>query len=693
MLWILMGCPGDAGNNPTTDSDSSVDTHTIDPDVVYSPLLPNSLWITASASEVMADGLSSLTLTVEAQNHAGEPVEDGTKIPIEASLGTITNVSPSENGVVTARYTAGTWPGEASFSAEGWSLGSSDTITLVQGTSLSAQMHIHGSLSEGNGGMASHTEQAEETRVDLLWWTDHDYLYYPERFLEINGESFDDCTTEREIQTWPSTESRLITWELYTSNVDDSIMEVTEEAAMEGDCGARISVTASHGSYQQLSIYAISVTPNFTFKSLLGDVTLSFSFRPANNPPHAELFIDVPLSETLAGDETGSARQIRFYHSETEYKGSKAGNTVYIRLEGEPEEWTTVSYNITELAKEHYGDAAVDLHAEFIRVGVASSDEKKSSFDLDSFHWEQTHVGEKLRQKQESYLETLPPPTRHLIGQELSLFGHLHFNAFGRDVPFLPYWEGDFWNGNETTEYVREHGGLTACAHMFGVGIGTEEDDVRAEMISTVIDEYRLTEAYGCDLIEVGYRARVGALADFLTVWDTMSAEGVYMTGLGVSDIHNQNDWATYINNFVTWIRTASDDETDLLWGLQRGVAWFGDSNYFPDGVEVTLQAPEHRATMGQIIVGAGKGTTIDLGISTLPEGAVVSLVDDGTILQSWTIKKGPFSESVAVDPTGGAIYRIEVLAEDETEILYSNPLIFLDEDPGTLPPERIPAP
>jgi hypothetical protein len=689
-ITTIIGCQTAEDTAPEVGSDSSAQG---DPLAEDNPLADaGRLVLLSTVGEIMADGRSKLSLTIEARNAGGRLVADGLDIPMVASLGQVTDVSPSSGGIVTVQYTAGTWPGEARLSAPRWPFSGQDSFTLNSGDSISAQMHIHGSLSEGNASMAYHTEQARGTNVDLLWWTDHDYFYYPEHFLEIDGAQFDRCVTHHKMETWPTSRTTTIAWELQTSNAKESSFEALEEAAMAGKCGARISAKAHRSASQQFSIYTQTVTPRFNYKSLLGDVSLSFSFRPEVDNDAAELFVYVPLSESAVGESDSASRQIRFYYSSNDDTKESNSNIYYVEMKGTPGEWASVSHNITDLARAHFGDDAVDLHAEFIRIVIATSDAQEGSFDIDSIRWEQAHVGEQLRQRQEEYLSSLPEPTMHLVGQEISLLGQLHLNAFGPSVPFVPYWKGDLWDGNSVTDFVRSHGGLTACTHMFGVGVGIS-DEGREEMVEDVTQDLLQTNAHGCELIEVGYRARIGALQDFLTVWDTLGTEGIYLTGLGVSDIHNQADWRTYINNFVTWIQTASSDESDLMWGLQRGAAWFGDASYFPDGVEMTFQAPAHSATMGQIVVGAAARTQLVIGISTLPKGATVSLVRNGAPLERWLASEGAFAATTTVDPTGGAVYRVEVVAKDETELLYSNPLYFVDTDSGLLPPDRLPAP
>jgi len=54
---------------------------------------------------------------------------------------------------------------------------------------LSAQLHLHGSLSECDGTMGYHTAQAEQYGVDVLWWSDHDIMVLGEQ--RLTGFDFD----------------------------------------------------------------------------------------------------------------------------------------------------------------------------------------------------------------------------------------------------------------------------------------------------------------------------------------------------------------------------------------------------------------------------------------------------------------------------------------------------------------------
>ena len=46
---------------------------------------------------------------------------------------------------------------------------------LDEAPAWSAQLHLHGPFSEGAGSIDSHSYQATDVGVDLLWWSDHDF--------------------------------------------------------------------------------------------------------------------------------------------------------------------------------------------------------------------------------------------------------------------------------------------------------------------------------------------------------------------------------------------------------------------------------------------------------------------------------------------------------------------------------------
>ena len=124
-----------------------------------------------------ADGRSSTTLELQVTTAHGFPVPDGTVLSLSSTLGRVESVEPTVDGVARAVFVAGTWPGTALLDADNMVVEGTPAVTLTRGDATSMQLHLHGSLSEGNGTMRGHSGEADRIGVDLLWWTDHDFLY------------------------------------------------------------------------------------------------------------------------------------------------------------------------------------------------------------------------------------------------------------------------------------------------------------------------------------------------------------------------------------------------------------------------------------------------------------------------------------------------------------------------------------
>jgi len=647
-----------------------------------------SFEVISAPLSLIADGRSSGALTIAAFDRDGVPVADGTVLPLSVSSGWVRRVQPSVDGLVAATYVAGTYPQEVELFAPNWSQPEPHTWSTVPGAAVSAQLHLHGSLSEGSGTMRGHTASAAAQGLDLLWWTDHDFLYYPNHFLELTGFNFDECRLGKELSAWPSTRTVSAGWEQVESGLATLIAEPREDAAYKGACGLRLSGTSHARPDIQSGTYAVVVKPDINLKSLLADVSLRFAFRPRQASDAVGMEVTVWLSSASSSGTTGQTRAIRFGYGAVPAQRAANPDIVGVSLPGRPGEWTAVDYDLSAIAAEHFPDLAGDLHAELVRLSVYSARGETAAFDIDELEWSQEVVGAPLQDRQRALLKTLDDTPMHLVGQEISLLGAPHLNAFGSGVPFVPYWAGDHWTGSLISAFVREHGGMTACAHMFGVSKDLAEEPWRSQLVADTLDAYLAEDAYGCELLEVGYRQRVGDVWDFLSVWDRLTGAGLYLTGIGASDVHNDIDWDSQINNFVTWIQTASSHEEDLLWGLRRGAVWFGDPSIFPDGVSVELLAPEVLASMGQVVVDHPSPTPLTFTITPLPADASVVLVDAGKPLREWSsVHGGRLSGTHTVEPSSGSIYRLEVYDSDGRPILFSNPITFVDAAAGALVP------
>lgn len=646
-----------------------------------------------------ADGWSETTVTLTAVDAKGTPPPDGADLPLKTSRGTVIDIQPMVGGVATATVRSGTWPGEAALTVLATEISGESRITLVTGTPTSVQLHLHGSVSEGAGTMQSHTAEAERVGVDLLWWTDHDYSYYRDHSYELTGYDFETGSLTDQIVLWPATDVQDVVWTQVSNELDAVSSEVTADAAHGGSYGWRLSGSSSRSDGAE-ALYRILMTPRLNFKTLLSQVDMGFSIRPHVQAEGAEIFITVPLSGRRAGNDDqyeDPYHKLHFVWSQTEYESGEYD--IYVPIEGELGEWIEVRADVSTLVEEGFPSEGLDLHAEFVDVRIRSANGQEVQVDLDDFTWNQVIVGEELMDVQRDYLASLDSPVQHLVGYELSYLTEGHLNAYGSDLGLLPYTDSETWTATEAVEWVRERGGLASLNHLFGV-TGVVYDEVeRLALIDEKTDEILANEAYRCEIIEVGYRKRGGETQDFLTVWDNLGMAGLYITGEGSSDLHGKQPWDTNENNFVTWVVGGSPSEEELIHNLRRGSAFFGDASVFEGGdVEVELVASGYEASMGQVVEGATGKVRVRFTAQPLDVGWLVRAVEDGTVVDEWTVAEGEtrFERTVTIAPEGGKLIRFEVWTRDPAEagkgLLFTNPIYFVDAG-LTVPAERVPIP
>ncbi len=652
------------------------------------------LLVIADAPSVVSDGLSSTTLTLWATDEVGAFIADGSLLPLESTLGQVLNITPTSGGMATATFRAGTWPGVAGFYAEGFQLFGDLDLPLSPGEPLSTALHLHGSFSERNGTMLGHSIEAEALGVDVMFWTDHDVFYYQGSAMESAGYNFDNGGLMGAVPFWPPGSVLQGEWLLTSETMSSYTSSVIPAARHAGARGWRLKGTGAGGVDWKELQYEYTVRPALTTKNLMAQVDFAFWLRPGIRPSsNAELWITVPLSAGLDGEDNA----IYFYHSANSYAALETEHQHYVRINADRGVWTEVRADITAMAEEFFPDVGSDQRAEFVKVLIRAKGAGLAYYDLDDFTWTQEIKGETLRDEQRTYVEGLPFAPLQLVGVEITPMPDAHLNAFGTQVPLVPYDQPGLAPEtlSDAVEFVHSYGGLVSYNHMFGTKEYAFDDQTRADLVVDAISTLTATGVYGCDMLEVGYRSRGGVLADFMEVWDALSQAGVIITGEGASDQHFQTNWGADDNNFVTWVPAASETEEDLLWNLKRGAVYFGDPTHFEGGaVEVRFGDPIAQADQGQVVIGAVSLRDVTFQISSVQEGWKIRLVENGSPTEEIISQEaGPFAASFPVVPLGGNVVRMEVLSAEDDPVLFTNPIYYLDTDPGNIPPERLPSP
>lgn len=615
-------------------------------------------------------------------------------------------------GVVAGWRSDETSPNEASAASDrsvqvdpsGRGSSDADTDEEATGTSniYSMAMHLHGAASEGTAQWSWHIAQALANNIDVLWWSEHDTFLYPDGVPNATGFDFEEGSLSQPVTAYPSTATPL------TSTIRDNTenaplaynLEARSEAAFSGSYGGRFSMTAHDDAIDELVEFYYSVAPKVHYKPLMGDVTFEFRVRPNVASTDGEFQVLLPLNGTPVANTRpviDSYKRIIFYHGGTGHTpGLQAdGFTYYVPMALTEGDWTTVSANLSDLAADGWPTEWEQLHAEMFTMRGIASNGAELEYDVDDFAWDMAIHGDDLVADIESYVTSLSTDPVNLVGIEISEVDGGHFSTFGDGVPLLPYATDDAIDPVVAADWVHSYGGLISVNHLFGPYGGVWDEHTRAALVEETITELATTDAWGADMLEIGYRERGGQMSDFLEVWDELGRLGVYKTGIAGMDLHDNDDFATFTNNFVTYVQMTGDfDEATALSRLSAGRAWFADPTMFRSGkTNMSISASAVSAQQGNVVVGRSRVITVSLSISSLPtRQCTVRLVQNGSVTNTWnpTCDGRRWSTSVNVNPAGGKVVRMEVVQRtSRNPVGYTNPIYFVDSDPGTIPANR----
>jgi hypothetical protein len=642
---------------------------------------------------VPADGRADVAVRVRATDLVGRPLPDGTELELVTSSGRVEALPPLSGGVAETLLHAATRPGRATLRVSDCLPNGGGDVEFTALEAFSAQLHIHGSLSEGSGKMREFGAKADRDGLDRLWWTDHDLLYHKNPDLSLRELTWESGTLGGELV---GTDVRgPVIWDVIDQGggLSEGSLTVARGAAANGRYGLRAAIAAGSGDDVVTRSWKVHARNLTSTRGTLGGVHVRFKVRRGLVERGAQLRVTIPLSRGKSDDDPG--RLVVFFDG-----GGKlpdAAPELWVPMGARPGEWVEVSADISALADAAWPEEERDLSAELITVELAARDGASGSWDLDDFRFSQEITGDRLREEQRSFVHQIATDggftTQAWVGTEVSGFGEPHLNAFGSSSPLFDYDRAADWGPAEAVDELHADGAIVSFNHMFSVG----SDELDASTRAALVDEqYQLLHdnaLFGVDLLEVGYRRREGLLEDFLAVWDRLSIDGFFVTGIGTSDVHNTPSWDATGNSFVTWVAAPELEEEAMLWNLRRGAAWFGEPGVFRGGrVQVAVDVPAAGATMGQVIVGRSESTEVRFSAEPLRAEWAVRAVVDGVESARWPVSTaGAFEATHTIEPAGGRVVRFEVLGDSGEILLLTNPVYFIDA--GVVPDERVPVP
>ena len=585
----------------------------------------------------------------------------------------------------------------------------------------SVALHMHGSLSENNGSMEWHAQKAEEIGIDLIWWTDHDWRL--SRIGYTTSFDFEDAIWDGsrfvEIEENYVGEEKYL--EPYTYNTPGYRAAIVDSVASQGTRSLRLELADPWGNSAWKQIDFIQIGSRKHNKRVLAaSPHLTFSLLVDQLDPVSDQFVvHVTLSERV-----GEWPELRYVIGNMDGEPAES-----IPLAWTPGTWNAIDLDLLADAQAHFtaGGAdslrAGDNSTYAIRFIVRTKDGGHVIVHLDDIGYsDDGSTGAELldweRAMSAFYEAKYPAGPQYLHGSEISWFkAQPHLNAYAPDHVLVDYgshgWQDSLFYA---VDQVVAQGGIVSLNHPWGIGIYGNLNETPAAKAARILSMKRnmlTVRAWGCEMVEAGYRWRHGIdLAGHMDTWDTWTANAMFLTGVGVTDSHGTYPFigwapwqshAAYENNYTTWLWSTGITDAELISAMRGGRAYFGDP-YRWQG-ELDLATPDGFA-MGATILTDKTSHDLVIRVTGLPDSAEVRL-RQGEIRESppveymetnWlrdeildgAIVGGTFMEKVTVDTSLPAFVRIEVAAGIE-ELVFSNPLSFVHAVPAEgVPAERV---
>ena len=572
----------------------------------------------------------------------------------------------------------------------------------------SVQMHLHGSMSEGSGSMRGANVQAKKIGLDVLWWTDHDWRIAYHTYADGYYFEADGLSATRPV---PNGEGDQMQVDLspHPSNapVVDPIARISAERASQGKKSLELAATSSGkplpdlgaalpdpnadgegggrgrrrpqaiGPYQGL-FYTIDASRRRFKRSLASGVTVDISIWPDFDPaPDRMAAVRFDLSQQPPDLAQGTLFYVLTGAADPDLRKLEGPHRKFVRLAFKPREWNHFTLHLTDDARKLELGGADNALVE-ASFGVLTSGPRAHAF-FDDYRIAHKLKSEPLRDEARRMAAALQKEfgTTNYVSQELSYQAHL--NPFGEHVPMIDYAKHPSGlSPQETVGFVHENGGICSLNHIFGTTRAPKGVDVDDPKSAIAFEQKRMKDliasrCYGVDILEVGYPQRVLPMASFLRVWDGLSNAGIYVVADGISDTHTSNGGWMSGNNFVTWVWARSKSIADLVDGLRRGAAYFGDP--VQDKGEMRLTTDDGHS-MGQVVVGGKASHTVTISITALPAGSKVRTVLSGKYGEDFTAG-GKFEKSMAVDTAQPGFFRVEVYTAQGKPLVFSNPIYF----------------
>jgi hypothetical protein len=596
-------------------------------------------------------------------------------------------------------------------------------------TAYSMAMHVHSSFSEEAGSMDSQLFQATANGVDVLWWTDHDarmdgigyrdVVHFTSLDDEAPGPGQGHPWHWQVVRQGPLTSASGGGIVAQPCSPNDpvhggSLALAAESASQRGASQHGASKnSARFGYYADCGTARLNYRDNLTGQTLRIDVQLADGWRSG----YLELLINSSYHEAVGARPAGEySLSYRFVPAGTPAGRSADGLQAVVTIPVEPPVrggWATISMTPAEDIAALWPDLDHRDFALYELTLSAVSDGELVRGHFDYLRFDRKVSGEAAFAQQAEMAAALArryPQVTQIQALEVSLTVP-HVNWFGGGVGIPSY--GDTTPAGYP-EYLRDTliprvhaaGGLVSYNHPYGYGWGhalpaATQDEMLATVARDLLPAGRAPAALGADLIEVGYPLRAGVdLAHHVALWDTLSRNGVFLTGNGTNDDHTGQDWRDKPNNWYTSAWSTSVRTADLLAALAAGRAWCGALTYRGS---LDLVA-DGTCPMGSVSVAGAGSRRLAVSATGIPAGGSLQVVQgvvdyagaadptaSARVIGSYPAGRaelGPVGKTV--DTSESSFVRAQVVDASGAIVALSNPVWLLRKaPPGGVPAAR----
>jgi hypothetical protein len=596
-------------------------------------------------------------------------------------------------------------------------------------TAYSMATHVHSSFSEMTGSMDSQLFQATKNSVDVLWWTEHDQRLLGLDYVRtVNFTSLAHHPARSEPDSTGLIDGTAWTWQprhrgpLASTSPGGGLVSSPVSPNDPGRRGS-LHVTAkstdaepaSSGFYANSHPAGWNYRDNLTGQLLRVDVLLTPGWRDG----HLELLINSSYHEATGGRSAGFySLSYRFVPAgiapHRVAQGKKGVIIIPVTPSGGTRWYQAVLTPTDDIAALWPDVDPRDFALYGLTLGAVSTGEEVGGY-FGNMRFDRTKSGDALLRQQVEMGARLTqkyPRVRQRQGLEVS-WKLPHMNWFGESIKVIPY------DGITPHEYpafiqhtvvpaVHRAGGLLSYNHPFGYGFGwklrpeSEQNKELKSVAAALMPTDSVPAAMGADLLEVGYPNRHGVdLVHHVGLWDILSRNGAFLTGLGSNDDHWGQNWYGLLNNWYTSVWARSTAIPDLLTAMGSGRAWAASLSGYRGSMDLLVDGS---APMGSVSVSSVTSRKLTAYATDLPANGALEVIrgevdyagHQDLSPQRQVIGHYPASDLASgtitqkVDTSEASFVRAQILDAQGKVVALSNPVWLLrSAPPGGVPARR----